>query len=209
MTIKVVKFLGDDNIDFGFKHVLGALKVIAEITNEDGEAIKTDDMTNALTVIDYAHHEIHSGSHFKAGYQDTVMATNDEINILFITPDTLKWAHFELTAQATGAVIIDFYEDAVVSANGTLVTAWNRNRNSTKVNTVLVYHTPTVTTNGTKISSKWVGNEGFKDSVGGEARGEAEFILKQNTKYLIKLTAVSNNIKGAVGGDWYEHTDLT
>ena len=53
-----------------------------------GGEYKQDLTTGAFTIIDYAHHEIHSGSHYKAGYQDTSLATNDVINLLFITPAT-------------------------------------------------------------------------------------------------------------------------
>jgi len=170
---------------------------------------RIDTSTHTLQTIDYAHHEIHAGSHFKAGYQDTSMATNDIITLMFVTPDTARWSHWVLTGQATGAVVIQLFEGADATG-GTAVTVVNRNRNiSGTANTTLVYHTPTVTTDGTKIVEKWIGNEGFKEDVGGEARGSSELILKQNTKYLIRLTAVSNGIKGAIGGDWYEHTDKT
>jgi len=174
------------------------------------QAPRIDATTHTLQTIDYAHHEIHAGSHFKASYQDTSMATNDTITLLFVTPDTTEWAHWVLTGQATGAVVIQLYEGTTTSSNGTAVTVVNRNRNiSGTANTTLVYHTPTVTTDGTKIVEKWLGSEGFKEDVGGGIRGDSELILKQNTKYLIRLTAVSNGIKGAIGGDWYEHTDKT
>jgi len=64
-----------------------------------------------------------------------------------------------------------------------------------------------VTTDGTKMVTKYIGNEGFKEDVGGEARGNSEFMLMKNTKYLVRLTAISDGIVGAIGGDWYEHTD--
>ena len=169
---------------------------------------RIDATTHTLQTIDYAHHKINEGNHFKVGYQDTSMATGDTITLLFVTPDTTRWAHWTLIAHATGAVIVEVYEDTD-STGGTAVGVKNRNRNVSGGNTTLVYHTPTVTTDGTKIIEKWVGSEGFKEDVGGDSRGNSELILKQNTKYLIRLTAVSDSIKGAIGGDWYEHTDKT
>jgi len=167
-----------------------------------------DGITTAIKTIDSAHHEIHNGDHYKAGFQDTSMATNETITLLFVTPASVEWAHWILTAQATGAVVIELYEGATATG-GTPVTRFNRNRNSLNDSTTLVYHTPSVTADGTKIVERWVGNEGFKESVGGEMRGDSEFILKQDTKYLIRLTAVNNGIKGAIGGDWYENTNVT
>jgi hypothetical protein len=54
---------------------------------------------------------------------------------------------------------------------------------------------------------RYIGSEGFKEAISGEHRGDGEFVLKQNTIYLVRLTAVSDAIKGAIGGDWYEHTN--
>ena len=168
-----------------------------------------DGVTTAFKTIDYAHHEIHEGKHFKAGFQDTSMATDDVINLLFITPDSETYAHWVLKGQSTGAVVIELYEAPTTTANGTAVTVVNRDRNVVgTANTTLVYHTPTVTAVGTKLVEKWMGNEGFKESIGGEQRGDSELILKANTKYLVRLTAVSDGIKGAIGGDWYEHESV-
>lgn len=181
--------------------------LIGRISDTEERVARLDASTHTLQTIDYAHHEIHSGSHFKAGYQDTTMATADTIELLFVTPDTTEWAHWVLTAQATGAVVVELYEDTEVSANGTAVGVRNRNRNVSGGNTTLVYHTPTITADGTKLVEKWVGSEGWKEDLSGSTRGNSEFMLKQGSNYLIRLTAVSDDIKGAVGGDWYEHTD--
>lgn len=166
-----------------------------------------DSATNAVNTVDYAHHEIHSGSHYKAGRQDTTLATSDTIELLFTTSDTTKWAHWVLTSQSTGECVVELYEDTVTSADGTAITPTNRNRNSANTATVVVTHTPTITSDGTKLVEKWLGSTGFKEDTGGETRGNSELVLKQNTKYLLRLTAVGDGIKGAVGGDWYEHTN--
>jgi len=169
--------------------------------------VRIDSSTNTLQTIDYAHHEIHAGNHYKAGFLNTNLVTDATVQLLFVTPDTTKWAHWTLTSQSTGAVKVEIYEGASVSANGTAVTRWNRNRNSTNTSTTLVYHTPTVTTNGTKMVTRYLGSEGFKQELSGEHRGDSEFILMQDTKYLVVLTAISDGIVGAIGGDWYEHAD--
>ena len=167
-----------------------------------------DSTTEAIKTIDYAHHEIHEGNHFKSGYQDTSMAASDVINLLFVTPDTAVWGHWTLVGQSTGEAVIQVFEGTTVSGNGTAVARWNRNRNLAAVNEsdILVFHTPTITGDGTKMSEKWIGGTGFKADVGGGTRGDSEYVLKQNTNYLVRLTAVGAGIKGAIGGDWYEHT---
>ena len=178
----------------------------------ENKPMTIDSTTWALNVIDYAHHEIHSGSHFKAGYQDASMATGDTISLVVVTPNTTKYAHWKLTSQSTGEAIIQVFEACTATDSGTSVTVWNRNRNSSKTNTVLVGHTPTLgtpiaTARGTKMVERWIGGTGFKEDSGGEHRGDNEFILKANTKYLVLGIAVGDGIKVAIGCDWYEHTD--
>lgn len=166
-----------------------------------------DASTESLEIIDYAHHEIHSGNHYKAGFMDVAMSSNDTVELLFVTPNTAQWAHWTLVGQSTGAVKIEVFEGTIASVNGTVVTSFNRNRNSSNTSSSIVYHTPTVTNDGTKMVTKYLGSEGFKEDTGGEGRGDSEFLLKQNTKYLVRLTALSTGIVGAIGGDWYEHTN--
>jgi len=170
---------------------------------------RVDRATHATTVIDHAHHEIHSGSHFKRGYGvvDQSLVTDDTVSVLFVTPDTAKWAHFELTAASTGFARIVLYEGVATSSDGTPITPQNRNRNSLTASVISTYHTPTVTNYGSTWATKFIGGEGFKTTIGGEKRGESEIILKQNTKYLILGTALADNISLQVGGDWYEHED--
>lgn len=180
--------------------------------NGESQPVQLDASTYAISTIDYAHHEIHAGSHFKAGYQDASMATGDTISLVFVTPNTTKWAHWTLTSQSTGEAIVQVFEACTATDSGTSVTVWNRNRNSSNAGTVLAGHTPTLgtpiaTARGTKMSEKWIGSTGFKESTGGDHRGDSEFILKQNTKYLVYGIAVGDAIKIAIGGDWYEHTD--
>jgi len=170
--------------------------------------IKTDRMTNAVITIDYSHHEIHGGSHFKAGFQDSAMNTSETIEIMFVTPDTTKHAHWSLTAQSSGAATVEVYEGGTATG-GTAVTIWNRNRNSDNTAGVTVFHTPSITADGTKMATKWIGGSGFRTDVSGEHRGDSEFILKQNTKYIVRATANADGIEVAIGGDWYEHEQAT
>lgn len=168
-----------------------------------------DSLANAVKTIDYEHSEIHAGSHFKAGYQDITMSDEDIIALVFTTPDTTKWAHWTLTAQSTGLCVVQLFRAPTLSAEGTAITPFNRNENSDKTADVVVKHTPTITTNGTKLTEKWLGSDAGKYDIGGSTRGASEIILKQNTQYLVLCTAGADAIKCAIGGDWYEHTNVT
>ena len=169
--------------------------------------MKVDPSTYAQTTIDYSHYEIHAGSHFKGGYSNQDLDENEVMSIVFMVPAGTKYSHWTLTAQSTGGVTVNVYEGATLTATGTAVTVWNRNRNSTTVNTMTIGHTPTVTASGTKMVQRWIGGTGFKESISGEHRGDAEFVLKADTYYLVEAIADADNTKVAIGGDWYEHTD--
>lgn len=162
-----------------------------------------DSTTGALEVIDYAHHEIHSGSSFVyTGY--ATLAASAVQNLLIITPDTTKWAHFTGHVQTSGEATVAFYEGATVSANGTTTTPYNRNRNSATAPTLAIYTGPTVTGDGTLLYSGLIGSG---RSFGGQVREEAEWILKQNTIYLLRITSAVNDNNVTWALNWYEHTN--
>ena len=179
-----------------------------EITNKDSLIGAIDSSTNAINVIDYAHHELHQGSHFfYASHHDLAKNTVDEH--LIVTPDTEKWAHFLLGLTSTGGQVhVELSEGATYSDIGDLEPSFNRNRNVAENNTTLVYEEPTITTQGDVIYSVKLGVDDKKVSVGGGDRGSNEIILKQNTVYLLRVT--EENVDAAVINvllDWYEHTN--
>lgn len=163
-----------------------------------------DRATNALNTIDYAHHEIHSGSSFTADYT-VELGNGATIDILVITPNTTKWAHMEYTLLCELETEIKIYEAVTTSNDGTGLTEFNRNRNSATAATTVASHTPTVTDTGTLIRTKHFGSG---KTSGGEARDLAEIILKQNTKYLYRITNATSSVNYITFLlHWYEHTD--
>jgi len=189
--------------------LLIALAIIFTINSVNVSYVTNDELITSinndeLVTIDFSHEKIHDGLHWKTGYADQSMSINDVIEMLFVTSNSTEWAHFTLVGKTTGGAIVSFYEGTTVTNNGTPTTTYNRNRNSLNASSTLVFHTPTITADGIKIAEKWVGEEDKKSDIGGDSRGASEFILKQNTNYLIRLTAYSSGMRGAIGGDWYE-----
>lgn len=191
-----------DEVPIWRREITALLKDIEDMLNN----LPTDDSTGALEVVDYAHHEVHSGSHF--AYRDYYsIAKNGLKEFLVVTPDTTKWAHMVIGFEAnTSTVVVEMFEDTITSTDGTLEPVKNRNRNSVKTNTTLLYENPTVGTDGTEIFSGIYG--AGRNSSGGGGRDTEEIVLKQNTKYLIRIT--EQNIAATdvnILIDWYEHTD--
>ncbi len=86
-----------------------------------------DASTETLQTIDYAHHEIHSGSSFTASYQiEAANAAN--MDILMVTPDTTKEIHFIYEIDVEGEAQLYIYETPTATAAANPIVAYNRNR---------------------------------------------------------------------------------
>ena len=166
----------------------------------------TDEITGALLTVNYAHHEVHAGSHYN--YRDFYMLNkNTAKSFLLITPDTTKFAHLIIGFEATTSTIaVQLFEDCIYSDIGNLEPVINRNRNYNNTNTALLYEDPIITTNGIELISGIYG--AGKKSEGGQGRDEQEIILKRDTNYCVIITEqniASTNVN--ILFDWYEHTN--
>lgn len=64
---------------------------IQPVTIQDASGNSSlDSATAAIMIVNYEHHEIHSGSHyFVRGYQD--ISINNVLDFTWLMPDTTKW----------------------------------------------------------------------------------------------------------------------
>lgn len=166
--------------------------------------LRSDASTHALNLIEYSHHEIHSGDHFYVkDYED--LGNGATYNILFVTPDTERWCHLFFDFWHELEMTFTITEGVTTDADGTAVAERNSNRNSTTEATVVVTHTPTNPIGGVVIYSY---QRGTAQKGGGEKRAEDEIVLRQNRKYLITATnTVANSCMYDYHFRWYEHTD--
>ena len=147
-------------------------------------------------VIDVEHHEIHCGDSYRA-IRKVDLGNGASDNILITVPNEtgteLTQKKYHLTIQLDTELEADysFYEAPTTTANGTAMTFYNRNRNSAFTTGLTIHHTPTVTADGTLLDGDhW----GSGRNAGGAQRGELEWVLKNNTKYLLRITnSTSNN----------------
>lgn len=182
------------------------------ISDSVARIARIDASTHSLQIVDYAHHEIHSGSHFFLVDYTTINNGNN-LDFLFVVPDTSKWPHAVWEMEAEVEMTFNLYEDVTTSADGSAVTPFNNNRNSATAATVGAYTGPTLAggalgdngQGGTKIWGKTIG-QGKK--IGGEFGREQEIVGKQNVKYWFRISNGSGS-NGWLNYDfsWYEHTD--
>lgn len=161
-----------------------------------------DDGTGALQTIEFEHHQIHEGNMFTV-LEVTVLGNGAVRDILAITPDTAKWAHLVWEIEHEKETSIQFYYGTTYSNVGTIVPSYNRNGNSSKIATTLMYHTPTITDVGTLIGTI---QQGDGKKAGGSDRLSNEYVLRQNCTYLVRITnlTVDNNLI-FTKLNWYEH----
>lgn len=185
-------------------------KIVAAIANHS-EVLEnmsfTDDQidstTNAVKTVDYAHKEVHSGSHYYVeGY--TTLDSGNSLYIKLVTPDSEKWSHFTWDITSSFILTTTLTEDASGGmAGGVSVTPRNNNRNYSDASGMAIKSGVTVNTGGTIISSaSW----GARSAGGGHSR-EDEIILKQNTTYCRAFTSGTNSNIVAFRASWYEHTN--
>lgn len=175
-----------------------------------------DGVTKAIMVVDYSHHEVHSGSAFYAE-GTTNMSDTEQLAIKIVTPNSAKECHFTWDIAASGVTEILLYEDAVGGmAGGVSVTPLNENRNSTKTSSMALTRGVTTSTAVGVQLHDWISGQvtagGFfsADNVsgGGSGRG-TEIMLKTNSTYLgiIKSNSTGNNVSFRTA--WYEHAPST
>jgi hypothetical protein len=146
----------------------------------------------SLITIPPEHHEIHCGDSYEMTH--SIDLTNGQIyNILIIVPNATgtgqaqKLWHFKPEVDTEAEALIEFFEVPTYSSAGTTLTSYNRNRQlaGTYTDFLGITHTPTLTGDGTKIYIKRIGSGKVS---GGASNRADEFVLKNNTPYLLRVT---------------------
>ncbi len=168
-----------------------------------------DSSTETLQLIDYAHHEIHSGDHYYIeGFVE--LDNTDTFNVKLVTPDNTKWAHFTWEITSTGVLTTTFDEDATGGmTGGSNVTPVNNNRNSGNTSGMTITSGVTACTGyTTRISNQKFGASSTPSkATGGDSSRENEIILKQDTVYCRSFTSGSNGNIVNFKANWYEHVN--
>ncbi|MHC4643870.1 MAG: hypothetical protein ACYTBJ_00110 [Planctomycetota bacterium] len=117
--------------------------------------------------------------------------------------------HIELAVSVSGSGLLEFFEDPTTSADGTALTAYNYNRNSSNTPNALFYYDPTVTVDGTRIDVQYIpGGDRLQTRVGSAARGGIEWVL-DSEQYLLKFTPDADNTAISLSVGFYEESKAT
>lgn len=166
-----------------------------------------DPISRIPVVIDFDHHQIHEGEAFQYSWYGAVNSTSKDFKIVVPTATaTTRTPHLLTEVIADAGALVYLHEGTTFSSEGVEDTAvYNRNRNVTTAAGTKIYVTGgtalTVNALGTKL---WTGFliSGTKAALSAD-RATAEWDLKSNTVYLIRVTT-SATCNVLVRLNWYE-----
>ena len=188
-----------------------------------------DGVTNALKVIDYAHHAVHNGSHFFATHTVGAVASGGQVDVIINVPDNGLQdsalgvrAHMIIKVSTTGATRFRILEDGTLlssSSPASVITAFNSDRSSENESILTILDTGS-SEGGTLIWDERFGNVAgggrCTHSTGGGSRGDSEIILGTpgailgNYHLIVENTDTGDNpMEVSIVLEWYEHQDIT
>ncbi len=178
--------------------------------------VQGDGYTKAMMTVDYAHHEVHSGSHYFIDFAIDIPA-QDILDMRFTTPDTTKWLHMIISVRTQEEGLFELYENAPILNADTALAASNSNRNSSKISGIsnidYIINTSVANANldtdissATKLRFSLLGSN--QGNVSGEHRNDNELVLRQGTAYMFRIhNQISSTRYASFVMNWYEHTN--
>jgi len=167
-----------------------------------------DLISGAVNVIDYSHHEMHSGSHYfiKTFLVDTG-GSGSTSYFAFTTPNTSTRAHARALIAPDVDTEVNIYEGSVITG-GTPVAGVNNDRESSNVAGLISVAAPAHTTPGALVWAARTG--GGKNPVGVSPGFNYEIIAATDTVYVFEIIKrTTADLVVDIDFWWYEHTPKT
>jgi hypothetical protein len=185
--------------------------------------MKDDKITGQKIFIDYAHHEVHEGNHYNLSYSVASVGgqttPDDMMTLSFKTPPGDKKLHMVVAGICSSGARFRFIEGKTgggATPTGT-ITANNTDRGSSNTSIITdvaganagkVSYDATLFTGGTTLVDEYIGADGAGLSfIGGESRGDEEWILAADTEYQLSIYE-TDTVPGTLQLSWYEHISL-
>ena len=205
-NVKVNQSKAGDAVDVRTVDIGGIQHPVYILYGSNGTEAHIDQYSGAVGSIEQEHLKIHEGKGFTLAQRISITNLGGTYEFLGVVPANV-FPHFRhITVSSDGGPSdVDFYEGATYSATGSAITPYNNNRNSITTAELLVYDSPTLTTDGTLLEPILIPGTKQAGSLGSE--GSNEWNLKENEAYMIRIT---NNTAGAgtsnytINMFWYE-----
>lgn len=175
------------------------------IQDKDDPTIQAavDEPGSALVGINLEHHRIHQGIHFFFTDAQTI-GNGNNVDYMLTTPNTAARIHLIYEVDFTAVTQIELYENG--DRNGTVGQTERNNDRNSGTSAVLVIHIGTGggSTDGTQIRNFEGGLAAGAQARGGNPVRSNEIILKQNTKYILRISSSTAANLCNVIFNWYE-----
>jgi len=147
------------------------------------------------------------GNTYYAEYYNSSIATSSTVTFGISVPTNVT-PKGRFALESDGEVIIRIKEAATYTG-GSAINAFNLKRNSTNTDGITFVSNPTVTNEGTRLESYYIGTGDLSNFARAEPEsGDSVFwLLKTDTKYIVKITNQSGgaiNIK--LSYQFHEHS---
>lgn len=161
--------------------------------------------TQSVKTIEVGHVFIHAGETFR--YSNPVtLGSGVSQDYMITTPVSGKSMHTILSIDGT-AITSFFVYEAGDRTGTTLQTYYNANRNSATTSTATIHKgTSSGTTDGTLLASYASGTATNQSRGSSNVSHDSEWVLKLNTKYIIRITSGTAGNLCNLYLEWYEHT---
>ena len=156
-----------------------------------------DSASNGQVSIFAAHSKIHEGKHFYLKDYIDVTGSGTTVEFLLVTADSDEIPHLLVSFTTEAEFTFEAYAGTTTSADGTPISVFNNNFNSSNTSVLSAYASPTITADGDRIWGLRMGSGGGRST--GNVREDAEYVLEPDTKYLLRIT------KNAIGTDWVDY----
>lgn len=170
------------------------------------------DLISNLPVIQaYDHHQIHEGETWRWSVFISSLNSGSSKDIQLVVPNISIPAgqnrvqvspHYRFQIVSDSYTNFYLYEAPTISVNGSSRSPINQERNGSYTPKLLVYEDPTVTGVGTQIFQGVTFTS--KSSGGAVDSAQDEFVLKNNTTYLLRVTSGTQGAKVLIRMIWYE-----
>lgn len=164
---------------------------------------KYDEILGNLITITSEHNEIHEGEHYRCSNANLDFST--DAYWLFRTGN--RNTHLTLSFNASKPGELYAYENTNFATTGDQIGCGNSKRTSTNTTASLAYANPTINDLGLQLLIEVIGTDGVnvQGGVGGSRSRGSEFILKQNTNYLIRYDPQASGTRASISISYYEN----
>jgi len=132
--------------------------------------------------------------------KEVALNNGDVYDFLFIPPINGKQIHMNWELTGDDKFKVEFYENPTVTANGTDITSSVLNRNRNSIETT----SSTVYSQPTVTSTGTSLHCAYTDKYT-PTRVEGELVLGETNTYLLRIVALKDSASICVSGNWYEH----